>query len=135
MAKEPAGLRRWRLAHRKHKRRKHKKVFSVARRRYYGKKRRGGRRSKAIPVLQTFTIGVPVVKPLYEGGLNVTSANQALWNVTGMDAVQGKWTKPMNGVAMAVILLAESTIGAKIANRSGANRILKKMTGGMLKFA
>ena len=67
MAKEPAGLRRWRLAHRKKKHR----VVSVARRRrshrrYYGRKGKGRRTMKAIPIAPLIPVA-GVVLSSYNG--------------------------------------------------------------------
>ena len=99
------------------------------------RRRRGHRKgSKAIPIAQTMLIGVPMVTPLL-GGINLANVNQGLWNVTGIDAVQGKVTDPMRGIKMGAALIILSTVGGKIANRSGANRLVKKATGGMLKIA
>jgi len=102
----------------------------MARRRRKGKGRRG---KSALPLAQAMIIGVPLVTPLL-GGVNVTNANQALWNLTGIDAVQHKWTQPMNGVRMGVMLVLASTVGRKVANRVGVNRMIRKASGNLVQL-
>ena len=135
MAKEPAGLRRWRLAHRKHKRRKHKKVFSVARRRYYGRKRRGGRRgSKAFPILLAAPI-IPGFVSAYNARASgpVEMVKSGVYEITGVD-VTGQsnlnTTKTFKSLGLVVIGL----VGHKVASKVGINRIMKKATLGYLQL-
>jgi hypothetical protein len=136
MAKEPAGLRRWRLAHRKHK--KHRKVYVVARRRrsYRGRKGRGRRSgSKAIPVLEAVIVGYPIYNAYKATGLTGAFPEKAVFELTGYAANSGKLEQPQKAVALVLGLLVASKIGGPIASRVGLNRMLKKFSGGMIKFA
>jgi len=131
--KEPAGLRRWRLAHRK-KKRHHVKVVSVARRRrYYGKKR-GGRKKAGIPIVQTVTLLYPTVQAVRNSGFTEGALREAIYNTTGVSVLAGQGGPPHDpkkGIVMGVILLAESTIGRKVANKVGANKLIRAIIPGV----
>jgi uncharacterized membrane protein YfcA len=76
-------------------------------------------------------VAIPVVSGFKAYGFTTDGAVAALHNLTGFHATQQKmdWTK---AGTMAVILLAESTIGRKLANRTGLNRMVRKATGNMV---
>jgi hypothetical protein len=80
-------------------------------------------------------IGYPVVSRFMSQGLTKDAAVGSLFDLTGYDASQNKFTDATRGLKLGVGLLIVSTLGAKIANRSGANRLLRKMSANMLKFA
>jgi len=133
MAKEPAGLRRWRLAHRKHKRVRRPKVVRVARRRY-GRKRRGGRRgSKAVPVAMVLPI-ILQAKMAYDtaGGLNSALPNEMVTRFTGYNPKANQWSfdyvKPFFFGEIAGI------VAHKVAGKMGVNKHVKKLTLGWLQI-
>ena len=132
--KEPAGLRRWRLAHKK-KRRYHK-VIKVAKRRYYGRRKKGGRRgSKALPAVQTAMLALPVVTAFKNNNYNITNGTvDSVYSLTGYSLTEKKWVEPNKAIGLGVALFVMSTVGSKIANRVGANKLLKKVSGGYIKL-
>ena len=83
--KEPAGLRRWRLAHRKKRHRTYHKVIKVARRRYYGRKRKGGK-SKSIPIAPLAPLAMTVIGDLSAHGLTKDGLNYVTLHTTGVDS-------------------------------------------------
>ena len=132
--KEPAGLRRWRLAHKK-KKRHYSKVVRVARkRRYYGRKKKGGRKQKAFPIL----LAAPVI-PGFVSAYNVRASGpvemvkSGVYEITGVD-ITGQsnlnTTKTFKSLGLVVI----GIVGHKIATRVGINRIMKKATLGYLQL-
>jgi uncharacterized membrane protein YfcA len=137
MGKEPAGLRRWRLAHKKKRRvRRLKQGGTVRRRRSYGRKRKGGRKGKgAIPIIQAAMIAYPVYDAYKAHGISGDLPGGIVIRLTGYNVHTNKLESPQTAVAMGLGLLIMSTLGAKIANRTGANRFLKKFSAGMLKLA
>jgi hypothetical protein len=134
MAKEPAGLRRWRLAHRKHK--KHVVHTMARRRRHYrvGRKSKGRRGSRAIPVVQLGTIAFPIVNGFRVGGLNEVGAALAIKGVSGIDIHAPSSSDWKKGAMMALVLIGETKIGGKVANMTGVNKLMKKATGGYFKL-
>ena len=104
----------------------------MARRR--GKKKRRGSRKSAVPIAQVMTILYPVYDAVHEKGFTAPAANTALYNMTGFDARSGRLLDASKGITMAIVLMAESTIGRKIANKTGVNRMLRKATGNMLQL-
>lgn len=101
-----------------------------------GKKGRGRRGSRAVPIVQTATILYPSLNAFRSAGLTEAGLRQAIYDTTGISinkAGGGPDHDFKKGIAMAVVLFAESTIGAKVASRVGINRLVKKATGGMLK--
>ena len=105
----------------------------MARRR--GRKGKGRKGSRAIPVIQTLMVGYPVVNRFASRGFSKDAVVGSVFDLTGYDATQNKFTDYMRGVKLGVGLVLVSTIGGKIANKSGANKLLKKVSGGYLKFA
>ena len=100
-----------------------------------GKKKKGGRRgSKAIPVAQTVMLAYPVVMRFKAHGFTTDALTGSLIDLTGFNATTQKWENPQKGIGMAIGLIALSTIGSKVASRVGANRLLKKVSGGYLKL-
>ena len=134
MGKEPAGLRRWRLAHKK-KRRVRRVVVVKRRRSRRGRKSKGRRGGKSLPAIQSLMIGYPIYQAYKQHGLTVAMLDQGVYNLTGFTPSTGKLGDPQKAVAMGVGLLVVSTLGAKIANRTGANRLIKKFSAGMVKLA
>ena len=134
MGKEPAGLRRWRLAHKK-KKRVRRFVVAKRRRSYRGRKGKSRRGSKSIPAIQALMIGYPIYQAYQTRGMTVGALDQGVFNLTGFTPSTGKWNEPQRGIAMGVGLLLVSTLGAKLANRTGANRLIKKFSAGMVKLA
>jgi len=131
MAKEPAGLRRWRLAHRKHRRVKHKKVYSVARRRRYGRKRKGGRKSKAIPILLAIPAILPGIEAYNQAGLTKALPEQMVYRYTGYHKDVGFSADVLKRAAIPFVV---GIIGHKIASKTGVNRQVKKFTMGYLQL-
>jgi len=108
----------------------------VVRHRYA--RRRGGRRGKSgIPIVQVATLTMPVIKAYEDaGGFNKFFLSGAVYDLTGISIrkeanLPNDYTK---GITNAVILLAESTIGRKIANKVGVNKMLRKATGNMFQL-
>ena len=99
------------------------------------RRKRGKKGSKAVPAIQAAIVAYPLVAAYKETGLTSNFPNVAIYNLTGFSAAQGKMIDPAKPVAIALALLAASTIGAKLANKTGANRMMKKLTGGMVKLA
>jgi len=132
MAKEPAGLRRWRLAHRKHKRVRHKKVYSVARRRRYGRKRKGGKKSKAFPLLLMAPV-IPGFISAYnhrsEGAVQIIRGG--VYEISGVD-VTGQLPIGYDKLYKTAGLTIVGLVGHKLANKAGINRWVKKATLGYI---
>jgi hypothetical protein len=80
-------------------------------------------------------IGYPIYQAYQTRGLTVGALDQGVFNLTGFTPSTGKWNDPQRGIAMGFGLLLVSTLGAKIANRTGANRLIKKFSAGMVKLA
>ena len=99
------------------------------------RKKKGRRKGKtAIPLAQTMTLGYPIYTAFEQKGLTAAAANTALYNISGFDASTGRMLDYNKGILMAVVLIAESTIGRKVANKTGANRMVKKLSGGYLQL-
>lgn len=131
--KEPPGLRRWRLAHRK-KKRKTRSVAKVARRRRYSGRKRRGRKSKSIPVLMSVVAAMPAIKATSTqlGGVGFTAAlpDRMVYEYTGYSTNLGTWdSSKATGLGTGLLV---AFIGHKIANKVGVNRSIKKLTGGWL---
>jgi uncharacterized membrane protein YfcA len=80
-------------------------------------------------------IGYPIYEAYKAHGLSADLPAGAVIRLTGYNVHTNKLENPSTAVGMGIGLLLVSTIGAKIANRTGANRMLKKISGGMLKLA
>ena len=65
--------------------------------------------------------------------MNELMLNGVVIDWTGYSPGDKMFINKSTAIVNALTLLAMSTIGAKIANRSGANRLLKKASGGYLK--
>ena len=98
------------------------------------KKGHRGSKSHAIPVGEAFVIGYPILQGFKTGGLTIAGAENAMYRLTGYSGTAGKWASPMTGVTNGVILLLMGTVGKKVANRVGANRLLKKISAGYLQL-
>ena len=134
--KEPAGLRRWRLAHQHKKRRI---GGSVARRRRvvrrYGRRRKGRKSGKgAIPLIQGAIVAYPVYQSYQQVGLTGVLPAQICMNLTGFNPTNNQFNKD-TALKIGGALLVAQLVGSRIANRTGANRMLKKLTMGYLKVA
>jgi hypothetical protein len=132
--KEPAGLRRWRLAHKKKKTRsrptkKYRKVRSYMTRR---KGRRGfGRKSKAIPMLAIAPVIYQSVASYRQVGGDLTLVPENLfWRFTGYSMKDGGFNKNVAAASAGMFLAA--FVAHKVANRFGINKHVKKLTGGYL---
>jgi cytochrome c-type biogenesis protein CcmH/NrfG len=136
MAKEPAGLRRWRLAHRA---KKHKRRFVVARRRRHayrrGRKGKGRRSSRAVPLIQTGIIAYPLWDAYKQVGFTKDLPEKMVFNLTGFSPQQGKMLEMNRAIAIGGALIVAQLVGSKIASRTGANRLMKKLSMGYLKLA
>ena len=106
----------------------------MARRRRYRSKRKGRKQDRSVPVVQTATLAIPIWKAVNEQGFTVAGVDHAVYNLTGFSVAQGAMLDWKKGAMMAVVLLAESTIGRKIATKTGANRLMKKVSMGYLKL-
>ena len=135
--KEPAGLRRYRLAQKRKKRgsrarrvRVIKRRPTMARRRY-SKKRRGGKKSRAIPLVGTVVAAYPAYKAYQmAGGFNAELPVQLVYRYTGYSTTLGTFNSDIPvklGTGMLVAMVAH-----KVANKAGVNRHLKKLTMGYL---
>jgi len=80
-------------------------------------------------------VAIPIVKGFQSGGLGVQGLDQAAFNLVGYSVNENRFVDYRKPIMLGVTLLALSTIGSKLANRSGANRIMKKLTAGMVKLA
>ena len=135
MAKEPAGLRRWRLAHRK-KKRVRRYTVAKRRRRYSrrGRKGKGRRSSKAIPLLKTMIVAEPIIQAYRGVGLSTALPREAVFNLTGYH-VTNRTFDQNTAIKVGGALLLATFIGGPIARKSGANRLMKKLSMGYLKVA
>jgi hypothetical protein len=128
MAKEPAGLRRWRLAHRKHK--KHRKVYVVARRRrsYRGRKGHGRRGSKAFPIMGALPVIVPLLDAYKSQGFTKGFPENYLYQQTGYALSDGTihWGQTTKIAGLAIL----GIVGHKVAGRVGLNKYVKKLSLG-----
>ena len=134
--KEPAGLRRYRLAHRKQRARRvkpvkrYRKVRSYMARKRYGRKGRGTK-SRAIPMLAIAPVIYQSVASYRQVGGDLTLVPENLfWRFTGYSMKDGRFNKNV-AVASAGMFLA-AFAAHKIANRFGINKHVKKLTGGYL---
>ena len=130
--KEPAGLRRWRLAHKKRKTRSRPRKVRMLGRRRYGRKRKGGRTSRAVPLLMTMPVIVPAMKTYSAVGLTASFPEYMLWQTTGYSMTDGKFNKTI--VMRQLGTVVAGMIGHKIANRMGINKHIKKLTFGYLQL-
>ena len=130
--KEPAGLRRWRLAHKKRKTRSRpRKVKTVGRRgRRYGRKRKGGK-SKSFAVLPIVPIAF-VAKDSYDkaGGLNTNMLNRLVESTTGYNMIG----KTYSARAAMPFWMGEvaAIVVHKVANKTGVNKHVRKLSMGYL---
>jgi hypothetical protein len=136
--KEPAGLRRWRLAHKKHRRVRRLKtrvVRTVARRRRYGRKGKGRRGSKAIPLLMLAPV-VPGFMAAWNarGGGPFEAGRQGIYAVSGIDVKGESGGVDMNRAYKTLGLVIVGMIGHKVATKVGINRQLKKLTMGYIQL-
>jgi hypothetical protein len=134
MAKEPAGLRRWRLAHRK---KKHTRRYTVAKRRksyrrYRGRKGRGRRSSKALPMLPAFAVAYPFFQSYKEKGLSVDMGTNLMYKFTGYHPEVSGWQPQIAAKTVGPIIVA--VIGHKVAGKLGINRYVKKLSLGWLQL-
>ena len=97
------------------------------------RKKKGRRKGKtAIPLVQTLTLALPTVKAVEEHGFSRQAAINAVYQTIGISLDPATKSDYSKGATTAIVLLVESTIGRKIANKTGANRLVKKATGGLL---
>ena len=141
--KEPAGLRRYRLAQKRKKsggrkrrvvraaptkRRRKRVVATMARRRYSRKKkRRGGRGKGAIPLLPIAGAMVPAMK-VYDAGLNKDTPKAMLFYFTGWNTDAGQWDSDVAIKSVSPIILGY--VGHKVATKLGVNRYVRKLSMG-----
>ena len=145
MGKEPAGLRRWRLAHRKHKKAKkqykvYKREMRIARgytlkrrRSYRGRKSKGRRGSKAIAVLPMVVAVMPAWNAYKIQGFNQKLPEELVLQYTGFSTSMGKFADTSKPVALLGGMVV-AIIGHKVASKFGINRQIKKLTGGYLQL-
>ena len=132
MGKEPAGLRRWRLAHKK-KKRVRRFVVAKRRRSYRGRKGRGRRGSKAIALLPTVVALMPAVNAYKVQGFTQKLPEELVLQYTGFSTSMGKFYDTSKPVALAGGMIV-AIIGHKMATKFGINRSIKRLTGGMLQL-
>jgi hypothetical protein len=120
------------LAHKK-KRRVRRVVVVKRRSSYRGRNGPSRRGSTAIPMGQMAVIAMPIVKGFRMGGLSEAGVDQAMYQLTGFSPSQNKLLD-YHGLYTAAGLIIMSTIGAKVANKTGVNRLLKKASGGYIKL-
>jgi hypothetical protein len=100
-----------------------------------GKKGRKGK--SGIPIIQTATLLYPTLNAVKSTGFSETTLRDAIYNTTGISLLAGNGGPPHDfkkGLTMAVIVIGESTIGKKLANKSGVNRLIRKATGNMFQL-
>ncbi len=131
MGKEPAGLRRWRLAHRKHKRKRKVYVMPRRRRAYRGRKRKGGKRSHSIPFVTTVIALYPAYESYKYAGFTKALPETLVQSYTGYHPV-AKTFNINTPIYLGGALLLSATVGRKLANKVGLNRIVRKVSMGML---
>ena len=78
-------------------------------------------------------IAMPIVKGFRMGGLTEAGVDQAMYQLSGFSPVQGKLLD-YHGLYTALTLIVMSTLGRSVANKTGANRMLKKVSGGYIKL-
>ena len=132
MGKEPAGLRRWRLAHKK-KKRVRRFVVSKRRRSYRGRKGKGRRGSKAIAVLPMVVAVMPAWNAYKIQGFNQKLPEELVLQYTGFSTSMGKFADTSKPVALLGGMVV-AIIGHKVASRFRINRQIKKLTGGYLQL-
>jgi hypothetical protein len=137
--KEPAGLRRYRLAKRKRtgktrtvRAKPRRKAYTMARRRRsYGRKK--GRKSKPSVSLLALAPAYPVIVGVYnkvQVGDFERIPHAIVHQATGISLDGAPWDK---AVAMRQVGLAiGGIVGHKMANKLGVNRYLKKATMGWI---
>ena len=131
MGKEPAGLRRWRLAHKK--KRRVRRVVVRRRRAYRGRKRKGRRGSKAIAVLPMVVAVMPAWNAYKIQGFNAKLPEELVLQYTGFSTSMGRFADTSKPVALLGGMVV-AIIGHKVASRFGINRQIKKLTGGYLQL-
>lgn len=136
--KEPAGLRRWRLAQKRKKSSRSRASTAPTRsrksmaRRRYGKKRRKSSK-QAVPIGQTAVFAVPIWESYEKYGFTKYTLSSSMRKITGYNPLDGSMNYE-TGIKNALVLLAMSTLGRKVANRTGANKFVKKITMGYLQL-
>ena len=103
---------------------------NMARRR----KGRRGHKKGAIPIVQTAILAYPALTAYNSVGISKELPANLAYQFTGIDVKTGKWVDPMKGVGLALVLVGTSTIGKKVANRVGANRMMRKLTGNLVQL-
>ena len=94
-----------------------------------GRKGRGRKGSKAIPILLAVPAVLPAVRAYGDVGLSAKLPAQMMLYYTGVDS-SGHWDAGF--VKNAAVPIIVGAIGHKVANRLGVNRQVKKLTGGWL---
>ena len=96
-----------------------------------GKKGKGKKGSKAIPILLAVPAALPAIRAYSDVGLTTKLPAQMLMYYTGVNSA-GQWDSSF--VKQAAIPILVGAIGHKVANRLGVNRQVKKLTMGWLQL-
>ena len=143
--KEPAGLRRYRLAQKRkksggrkrrvvraapRKRRRPRVVSTVARRRR-GYRRKGRKKSKpSVALLPMLPAVAVVVGEFRKYGLTEEAIKGSMYYMTGYSSADGSWAfDRMKGFATGTVV---GVIAHKAANKFGLNKHIRRLTMGYL---
>jgi len=126
--REPPGLRRWRLAHKKKRRVRRLKVVRRVARRRYGRKRKGGK-SKAIPLAIVLPVAAQAYSSFTAYANPVSKMHDFVTKTSGYDIAGRKFDA---GQAMPFWLgMIAGVVVHKVANKT-VNRHIRKLTFGYL---
>lgn len=91
-----------------------------------------GKKNHAIPTLATMPILIPAIQTYGAVGLSKAFPEYMLWQTTGYSVSDKAFnTGILTRQAMLVLL---SLVGHKVANRTGVNRMARKLTMGYLEL-
>ena len=95
---------------------------------------KGRRSGRAIPIVQGAILAYPVLRSYNEVGLTSILPAQICYNLTGYNPTGNTFNKDV-AIKVGGALIVAQLIGSKIASRTGANRLMKKLSMGYLKVA
>jgi hypothetical protein len=100
------------------------------------RRKKKGRRKKqmAVPLIQTGIVAYPVWKAYKTVGLTGELPAYAILNLTGYNVTNNQFDMDTAIKTGGALILAQF-IGGKIASKTGANRLMKKLSMGYLKVA
>lgn len=93
-----------------------------------------GKKSRAIPLVQTGMLVIPLVESVKEQGFTPEAAVAYVNKMSGYH-MRNRTMDWNQLIKVGGALLLVQLIGSKIATKTGANKFAKKISGGYIKFA